>query len=84
MCISVVSRLRVLCIESVVQSLFIGDSEDVNEPAAGTVEDADGRDYVYEDFMDAIILEGQQFHEDEDEDEPIEVDEPLVSDDGEM
>ena len=73
-------------VDALVQSLFIGDSEEADEPAAGTVEDVDGRDYDA-DLLEAIILEGQQFYEEEeeeeeDEDEPMVAGEPEVSDDG--
>ena len=65
-----------------VQSLFIGDSLDANEPAAGTIEDVRQRDYD-EDFLQAVLLESQQYHEEEeDEDEPMEAGEPEVSAEG--
>ena len=66
-------------VDALVQSLFIGDSTDENEPAAGTVEDADGRDYD-EDILQAILLEGQMEQE-EYEDEPMEAIEEEVDDD---
>ena len=70
-------------VDALVQSLFIGDSmpdengEETDEPAAGTVEDALGRDYDYE-FLQTLIVEGQNNLE-VDEDEPMETREPEVS-----
>ena len=66
-------------VDAVVQSLFIGDSTDENEPAAGTMEDVDGRDYD-EDILQAILLEGQM-EQDEYEDEPMEATEEESDDD---
>ena len=68
-------------VDSLVQSLFIGDSTDENEPAAGTLVDADGRDYD-EDFLQALILQDQRQFE-EYEDEPMEAIEE-EADDAEM
>ena len=66
-------------VDALVQSLFIGDSTDENEPAAGTMEDVDGRDYD-EDILQAILLEGQM-EQDEYEDEPMEATEEEGEDD---
>ena len=52
-------------VDSVVQSLFIGDSEDENEAAAGTMEDVGGRDYD-EDFVEALIYESLNQYEEVD------------------